>query len=196
MKNTKIWKVLQYIRYELFYIQYKTVYKLDITGMGNEFPASEAPLSFRKASLEEIKALSRDEHDYDTDDHRFSEKRFKLGDNAIIGYIDNHPVAYGWQMLGEMELSYEKYIKLNPAIVYSYKVFVVESQRKKGILRKYYNFISSYYARKGFNSIIATIDNRNIASTKAHLKAGFTKVGTITTIKLGLYTYNFYNLVT
>ena len=194
MKNSILWKILQYIRYELFFVQFKTIYRLDISALKNNTYSNEPPLVFRKATLGDIRRLNKDEHDYDMDDHRFSEKRFKLGDSAIIGYINNQPVAYGWQMFGEMELSYEKYLKVNPDIVYSYKVFVVEPQRNKGIVSKYYNYISSYYAKNGFTSIIVEIDNRNIASVKAHLKLGFEKVGSITSIKPGFNTFNFYKL--
>ena len=194
MKKSILWKVFQYIRYEIFFVQFKTIYRLDISALKNNTYSNEPPLVFRKATLEDIGRLNKDEHDYDTADHRFSEKRFKLGDSAIIGYINNEPIAYGWQMFGEMELSYEKYLKLYPDIVYSYKVFVVQPQRNKGIVGKYYNYISSYYAKNGFTSIIAEIDNRNIASVKAHLKLGFEKAGSITSIKLGFNTFNFYKL--
>lgn len=190
MKNSTLWKILRYIKYNIFSIQFKKIYVLELDESVNYTLDEDHSVVFKFSTYDDIKKLTGSEHDYEKDDLAFSKQRIKEGDKVVIGYIDNCPIFYGWQMFGEFELSYLKYQQLNSEIIYSYKVFVVLSQRKKSILRKYYNFISPYYVKKGIKSIIVVIDNKNTGSIIAHQKCDFTAAGNIITIKIGSFTYN------
>ena len=181
MTDVSLKKVFLYIRYDFVAIRRKVIYELDLH---NQISLEEKSISveFRFGSYSDVSA--KEFHNYDIEAKEFAQERLQKGDIIILGTIDGKVICYGWLMYNQMDLSMRDYISLNDGSAYSYKIYITESHRGKGILLAYFYFVVQYLLKEGYSRLITWIDKRNIPSIKSHGKVGFVPIGSIMTLKV------------
>ncbi len=117
-------------------------------------------------------------------DRIFVRQRLGRGDKAVIGFIDDQPVFYGWLMFSEIEVTYGVFLPLGPHIAFAYNLYTRSSHRRMGAVSGFYDFVLRYLREQGFHTLYVGIDSDNRPSVKAHEKNGFRKDGYFHTLKL------------
>jgi L-amino acid N-acyltransferase YncA len=188
LRQTRLWPLLRFLRRGIFTIELKDVFEVEIKGLLEQAPRP-TELVFRVADFSDIQSLGPAfAHEYDTDALAFVETRLRVGDKAVVGYLDEHPVFSGWSMFGYMELSRDEYLPIPDHVVCVYKLFTIASMRRQGVLAAFYRYWAGVLDGLGYTRIRAAVFRVNSTSMVAHQKLGFKRVGSIRTVGiLGRY---------
>ena len=131
-----MWPLLRFLRRGIFTIELKDVFEVEIKGLLEQAPRP-TELVFRVADFSDIQSLGPAfAHEYTTEVLAFVETRLRVGDKAVVGYLDEHPVFSGWSMFGYMELSRDEYLPIPDHVVCVYKLFTIASMRRQGVWRR------------------------------------------------------------
>ena len=123
------------------------------------------------------------------------EKRFKAGNSeCFISTVNGTPVAYHWVQFSGTHFIQQAncHYKLNDHHEFIiYHVRVSEKFQLKGISTFAYNHILNTYKEAGYKIAFIYTSSKNIANQKSLAKLGFTKIQTLSSIKIKSKYYPF-----
>jgi L-amino acid N-acyltransferase YncA len=136
-------------------------------------------LRFRYGDRGDLERLSSPEYGYSPQARAFGIERLCAGDRLVVCESRGRVVFYAWVMFGQMDLSCRNYAALPPGCVYTYKLFTVADCRGRRICPAYYCWIQAELRERGYSRLLAWVEAGNVASIRAHLRAGFRQAGCI-----------------
>ena len=140
----------------------------------------ESPATFRLGGVQDLSHLDPVLHSYGSVDMVFARERLQAGDRLIVGEIAGQIVFYAWLSFGQIP----RFMHLDPAWAYSYRVFTVEEWRGRRILPAYYLYVRPFLRGLGYSRLLCWVAASNRTSLKSHKDAGFHYLGNIWEISL------------
>lgn len=135
----------------------------------------ESPATFRLGGVQDLSHLDPVLHSYGSVDMVFARERFQAGDRLVVGEISGQIVFYAWLSFGQIP----RFMDLDPAWAYSYRVFTVEEWRGRRILPAYYCYVRPFLRGLGYAGLLCWVAASNRTSLKSHGAAGFRYLGNI-----------------
>lgn len=153
------------------------LYELSCWQDGSKEHAPVAPVLFRFGAASDLAGLDEAHHEYGSAEKEFGLWRLREGDSLVLGEVDGEVVFYSWLMYGQMDIDFKVFVPLGPQYAYSYKVFTTPAARGYGICAAYYAWITGNLNQQGYRRVVSRIGAGNVASVRAHRRAGFQPVG-------------------
>jgi hypothetical protein len=170
-------------------IQRSLVLEADCDSMTAEVP--NWFLTFRRGTLADLSAFGGEENGYGTSDLEFCKTRFRSGDSLFIGELNTEIVFSAWLMYGQVDVDRSDILRTHPGVAYSYKLLTLRHVRGLRICTAYYRFLKQLLLSEGYTRLVCRITPGNRASLRAHSRAGFRHVGTVSKLVIGPYRYYF-----
>jgi hypothetical protein len=137
------------------------------------------PLAFRYGNAYDLETLASPEYSYSADARAFGFERLHAGDRLVLCESGGRVVFYAWVMFGQMDMGCRSYVPLPPGRAYTYKLFTVADCRGRRICPAYYRWIGRELRVEGYSRLLAWVEAGNHASIRAHVRAGFRRIGCI-----------------
>jgi GNAT superfamily N-acetyltransferase len=180
-------RIVGILQYGLVRIRTRLLLSAELTQLTRVEPT--IPVRYRFGDASDLGRVSAMYPDYESSKGD-ARRGLVRGDWLILGEHKGEVIFVGWVLLGAIKTGRGRIRRVSPTWAYTYKTYTAESCRSQGVAARFYEFVGSKLAAQGYTRLVCWISDRNVASLRAHARAGFAQIGILYELRLiRWYTY-------
>jgi len=169
-------------RYAFIRVRTRLLLQIKVTELSRVSPT--IPVRYRFGEAGDLERLGAVYPNFDESAQRAARQALDRGDWLVLGEFEGQVIFSGWVLLGAIKTGTGRIRPVSPAWAYTYRTHTVQPYRGRGVASGFYGFVGSALAVLGYDRLVCWVSDRNVASLRAHAKAGYATVGLIYEVRL------------